>query len=164
MNSFLQKYSHVIEPDPFGGCLLWSGALHESGYGIVCEDYVRSRAHRRSYQAEHGAIPKSLFVCHKCDVRACVNPAHLFAGTPADNSRDCFAKGRWTDNRGNKSGRRKITEAQARKVISLIKGGMSYSEAGNIFGLTVAGVGEIARGTNWAHIDRNGIKWSDQPE
>lgn len=50
--------------------------------------------HRLSFIAFNGPIPDGMYVLHKCDNRACINPEHLFLGTYSDNIRDCYAKGR----------------------------------------------------------------------
>lgn len=51
-------------------------------------------AHRVSYEIEHGDIPKGMHVLHRCDVRPCINPLHLFLGTNSDNIADSVSKGR----------------------------------------------------------------------
>jgi len=50
--------------------------------------------HRLAYIEAHGNIPSGFFVCHTCDQRLCIEPTHLYAGTAADNNRDCWARGR----------------------------------------------------------------------
>ena len=50
-------------------------------------------AHRVAWFLATGKWTK-LDVCHKCDVKACVRPSHLFQGTHAANMRDMRAKGR----------------------------------------------------------------------
>lgn len=82
-------------PEPNTGCWLWEGSTGNSGYGKLrvghSQDYS---AHRISFLAFNGPISKGLCVLHKCDVRICVNPDHLFLGTKKQNSQDMVRKGR----------------------------------------------------------------------
>jgi len=84
-----------FEPCPTTGCHLWTGAQNVFGYGIV---YDRNRrnigTHRAAWFFAHGPIPGGLYVLHRCDNPFCINPAHLFLGTHADNHRDMWRKGR----------------------------------------------------------------------
>lgn len=88
-------------PVPFAGCWLWIGASAGSGYGCLSVAGRRTYAHRLSWQAFKGAIPADRWVLHTCDVSACVNPDHLFLGTPKDNAQDRDRKGRGTKGHSN---------------------------------------------------------------
>lgn len=84
----------ISVPEPNTGCWLWSNALDNNGYGSIKAVGRRMGAHRASYIAFTGEIPPDLVVRHKCDTRACVNPAHLELGTHHDNMLDRAKRGR----------------------------------------------------------------------
>ena len=84
----IEARSHM---DPNGGCWLWGGSLSGNGYAMFSGKPV----HRLSLALKLGApIKKGCMSCHACDVRCCVNPGHLYEGTPLDNAFDRMARGR----------------------------------------------------------------------
>jgi hypothetical protein len=72
------------------GCWLFRDALTSNGYGAM----GKRRAHRVMYEEVYGPIPTGLSVLHKCNVRNCVNPEHLYAGTHSENMKDRVKAGR----------------------------------------------------------------------
>lgn len=100
-------------------CWLWTAGKFANGYGMFMVErrattQINMQAHRIAYVLAKGAIPQGKVVMHTCDVRACVNPAHLVLGDQADNVRDAAAKGRYC---GARPTIQKISDAQVRDIL-----------------------------------------------
>lgn len=130
------------------GCWEWQNyRLPPWGYGRFTvksrpTGYVRTFfAHRASYEIHVGPIPSGMVVCHRCDNPPCVNPDHLFLGTPADNMRDMRDKGRCS---------RWLTREQVAQVKELLAAGVPGSDVARTFGVSPASVSAIRCGRSWA--------------
>lgn len=132
-------------------CWLWVGGIFKvTGYGVAHAYNKNISAHRLSWTIFKGTIPKGSFVLHKCDVRNCVNPKHLFLGSSRDNINDMLKKKR--HNFGIKHPMCKLTEKQVIKIRSLISEGYSSPLVAKKFNLDRNTPREIFRRKTWKHI------------
>lgn len=126
------------------GCIEWTGARDGSGhgYGVLRLFDKLYRAHRLAYEIANGPIEdKSLFVCHKCDNKSCLNPDHLFLGTQAENMRDHALKHRhWAS---------KVTPAQVAEIRASQLGQLDLAKR---FGVTRRTINNIVEKRNWKHV------------
>lgn len=154
-------------PHP-NGCLLWQGAKDTSGYGNFNVGGGKfKKAHVFAFEAKNGPIPVGKFVLHTCDTPACVNHAHLYAGTKQQNAADREARGRGNHptgarhgcathpglRQGQKNGRAKVTESDVKLMRSLHRDGASCTSLAKVYGLTKTTVSNILRGKLWGHVE-----------
>lgn len=133
-------------------CWAWLGGISFDGYGKLGS----RRAHRISWELHNSPIPDGLFVCHICDNRRCVNPAHLWLGTNQDNLADASAKGRNIRQREPRLGLTGVRPPWS--VIAEIRmrhaAGESGSSLARAYALSPATISRYVTGSR-----RNGRKW-----
>lgn len=140
------------------GCWIWTGPVFNHGYGHFSITHGSAKwvttAHRASYIMSHGEIPDGMYVCHRCDKPLCVNPAHLFIGTPQENTQDSISKGRFHKASGERNAKAKITEEDVHAILAMHESGMSAAQIAKSFKIGGQSVRNIIRGITWGHVKR----------
>jgi hypothetical protein len=135
------------------GCWEWQGAIYHDGYGAFGLNGKQERAHRAAWMLAAGPIPPGLYVCHHCDNRLCVNPAHLFLGTHQDNMRDGAAKGRFPGGPGSQHGEAnrsaRLRALDVETIRERIRQGEQKRVLAHEFGVAESTIGDIAHGRTW---------------
>ena len=134
-------------------CWEWIGGRDRDGYGMFWDGTVypngspfTGRATRFSYRLHLGSIPDGALICHRCDHPPCVNPAHLFIGSAADNTADMMAKGRY------RATRPKLTDEAVAEIRRLWNGPYRQPTQRSLaaqFGVTQTQISKIVRGASW---------------
>lgn len=138
-------------------CWLWQACLNHSGYGMIRNGpRGMSLAHRLSW-AIHFGDPGSNQVLHRCDNRECVNPAHLYLGTNADNMRDKVERGRSSyprpDRQGQKHPLAKLTDRQVRAIRRRARGRRGEGrDLASEFGVSRATICNILKRKSWQSV------------
>jgi hypothetical protein len=151
------KFWNKVNKDCDGGCWEWCGGISGSGYGHFSWQGKDIYAHRCSYQLHHpttidlfgGGDASKLHVCHTCDNTKCVNPAHLFLGSPNDNIQDKCAKGRARGGRPAKLTDKEVLEIRAKYDK---KSGNTYKALSDEYGVSSTEIAAIITRKHWRHI------------
>ena len=134
-------------------CWLWPSGAARGGYGKTTQNGRTVLAHRLAWVFAYGSVPGGLDVLHKCDVRRCVNPAHLFLGTQADNNADRDAKGRhWTPS-GMAHYSARLDPPRGRGIRALATVGVSQAQLARWYGMSSGAIWCGVNGTTWRHVD-----------
>ena len=135
-----------------GNCWEWVAGKFVTGYGGFYLNKKMLYAHRVSWTNHFGEIPEGVFVCHRCDNRACVNPMHLFLGNQKENMDDMIKKKRARHPVGEFNHSKLTTE----KVLEIRRrysnGETNKSWLGIEFGICRTTIGAIVCRRKWKHI------------
>lgn len=135
-------------------CWEWKGRIKSDGYGDVSIKQKVWYVHRLIWTIWYGAVPTGLYICHKCDNRKCINPNHLFLGTPSDNSQDAIAKGKYYAKRGDDNGMAKLSTDDVLEIIDLLYYGNKSSDIAKEFSVSRCTIHDIKMYRTWKHIKR----------
>ena len=145
------KYVDQRGPDE---CWPWTGGQNR-GYGWLtgvhpADDGERPRgeyAHRLTYLIHEGELPEGLVIRHRCHHRSCCNPAHLIAGTRAENHRDSYHAGHFA--RARCAG---FSADDIRTIRQRWAGGESQTSIARDYCCTQANISAIVHRKTWKDV------------
>ena len=145
-NSLVETEGPLATP-----CRLWTGLVHKvTGYGKLTIASRTMSAHRLAWELENGSISRRKQVLHKCDVRTCCNPDHLYLGTQADNMRDASQRNRL--HRGEDNVNAKLTEALVREARKRHEQGEAIRPMASSLNVSYATLQRAISGKAWKHV------------
>ncbi len=149
MATTTERFAAKYEAEPNSGCWLWTGGAGQDEYGHFSYDGHLTTAHRASYQLHVGSVAKGQYVCHRCDTPSCVNPDHLFVGSPSDNLWDSVLKGRRNPQKTSLLSDAQVVEIRERRFR-----GASYRAISQQMHIGITTVANVVQGRYYTNVVR----------
>jgi hypothetical protein len=149
--SLAERFMSHVAKGP--SCWDWQASKMNSGYGQFGILGKMRQAHRVSYELHVGPIPDGMSILHSCDNKICVNPAHLRAGTRAENLKEAYERKRRAvpDLRGEKHPGAQITASDAMRMRDLRTTGMTVAAIAKRYGVKRSLVSDVVNKRTWRH-------------
>lgn len=132
-----------------------SHAPNYYGYPVIKRNGKKIILSRYMHEKYKNKIPENMCVCHKCDIRKCINPDHLFLGTIADNIEDMVKKGR--NSKGENRPTAKLSTKQAYKI-KFGHNNLLYKEIAKLYNVSIVTIGRIKSNKSWKHLKKGDFK------
>lgn len=145
-----RRFYSKIKIDEATGCHMWVAFTNRQGYGTIRIQKLAYLSHRVIFFLDTGIQPKNLLVCHRCDTPGCCNSAHLFLGTPRDNTLDKVQKNRVP--KGVKQWSATLTDAIVLEIRRLHGEGLNQPEIARRLGVCVKNLSHVIHRKTWKHI------------
>lgn len=94
LQSIEERLLARIEGTNHQGCWLLSACSGGKRYPKIWLGHRREYTHRAAYTIWVGPLKPGLLICHRCSIKHCICPTHLFQGTYSDNLRQWYEEGR----------------------------------------------------------------------
>lgn len=148
------RFEQQYEVNEETGCWEWTGTRHNFGYGQFGVDGGTMGAHRYSYKLHNDGIPDGAHICHKCNNPPCVNPDHLYAGSPKSNAQDAIEAGSFPHEGSTKSGEENrhshINNDDVRKMRErYANSDVTYTELSDEYDISMGAVSRMIRGESY---------------
>ena len=144
-------HRNISNEDHPNGCWIYQ-RIENTGYGSITIKDKAIAAHRFSFSLYNGEIPKGLYICHRCDVKSCVAPNHLFLGTAKDNRQDMLQKKRGNAPRGTKQPHAQLNEQKVSEIKLKLKNGERQVDIAKEYSVNRSVIVDIKRGKNWHYV------------
>ena len=135
------RFWNYVDIKPGDKCWEWQGSKTSAGYGVIYFEGLNQYAHRISVKLSNREIPTDMYICHTCDNPSCVNPVHLFVGTPHENALDKVSKKRHTFGQNHPNA--KLSDENVLKIRELADTGVTQMQIAKLYNVDASHISRI---------------------